>query len=140
MKNKRLITVEAMQKELNERLNKLEEETQMKLINKSSMGYKVLDLTTDRGHRIYADIASYYPSLDYGIYAGAEYIYAEGYTHVIEEDGVVNIITGETVWVKEVPIDKDPWYTPSGDEDIADDPFEYDPDYSPLIDRDAYTF
>jgi hypothetical protein len=33
----------------------------------------------------------------------------------------------------------DPWYTPSGDEDIADDPFDYDPDYSPLIDKDAYT-
>lgn len=38
------------------------------------------------------------------------------------------------------PIDKDPWYTSL---DLAEEPFstfEYDPDYSPLIDRDAYTF
>lgn len=43
---------------------------------------------------------------------------------------------GSFVWNIET---NDPWYTPSGDEDIADDPFDYDPDYSPLIDKDAYT-
>lgn len=49
--------------------------------------HRVLDLRTERGHKIYNEIRNWYPSLDYGWQSGKEYLYAEGYNVIIDSKG-----------------------------------------------------
>lgn len=56
------------------------------------MKKKGIDLRTERGRRIYNEIAAWYPSLDYGWRAGKEYLVAEGYCYIIDSDGVCHVL------------------------------------------------
>lgn len=53
------------------------------------MKHKVLDLKTKRGKRIFADLKRFYP-VEYGIQGNEEFFHAEGYTHIIEENGKIH--------------------------------------------------
>jgi len=50
------------------------------------MRNKVLDLRTERGKKIIAEIIRFYPSVAYGIRDSKQIMFAEGYTHVIIDD------------------------------------------------------
>lgn len=56
------------------------------------MKKKGIDLRTERGRRIYNEIAAFYPSLDYGWKAGKEYLFAEGYHYIIDLSGTCYVL------------------------------------------------
>lgn len=53
------------------------------------MKRKGIDLRTERGKKIYSEIASYYDSLHYGWKGNEEYLFAEGYNYLIDFNGKV---------------------------------------------------